>query len=463
MNVSHFSTLRWLSVLAVYVSGLVLIIGSESATESAGSSFWTWVSGSNTVNQSGTYGTQGVAAVGNVPGARANAVSWIDASGHRWLHGGSGYDSAGAYGSLNDLWRYDGTLWTWVSGSNTVNQSGTYGMQGVAAGSNVPGARSGAVSWIDSSGHFWLHGGSGYDSVGSNGRLNDLWRFDGTNWTWMSGSNTVNQSGSYGTQGVANAANVPGARSDAISWRDTINNLWLFGGIGRDSGGTENYLNDLWKFDGANWTWISGSDIVHQNGVYGAKGVAAAGNVPGSRYSSVSWIDATSNLWLFGGIGRDSVGTVGRLNDLWRFDGTYWTWVSGSNNANQSGTYGTKGVAAVTNVPGARYSAASWIGSNGHFWLFGDHGYDSAGSLGRLNDLWRFDGTNWTWMSGSNTVNPMGVYGSQGTAAASNVPGARIGAVSWKDASGGFWMFGGDGYDSAGSLGWLNDLWRYQP
>jgi hypothetical protein len=218
-------------------------LGSSAA---ASYNTWTWVSGANTVNQSGSYGTQGVAAVTNVPGARSSAVSWIDAHGNLWLFGGGGYDSAGVTGTLNDLWKFDGTHWIWVSGANMVNQTGSYGTQGVAAAANVPGARSSAISWIDASGNLWLFGGDGYDSAGVTGTLNDLWKFDGTHWTWVSGANTVNQSGSYGTQGVAAAANVPGARSSAISWIDASGNLWLFGGLGYDSAGGRGNLNDLW-------------------------------------------------------------------------------------------------------------------------------------------------------------------------------------------------------------------------
>ena len=46
-----------------------------------------------------------------------------------------------------------------------------------------------------------------------------------------------------------------------------------------------------------------------------------------------------------------------------------------------------------------------------------------------LNDLWEFSPTTkeWAWMSGSNTPGAIvyGVYGTQGVASASNVPGAR--------------------------------------
>ena len=56
--------------------------------------------------------------------------------------------------------------------------------------------------------------------------------------------------------------------------------------------------------------------------------------------------------------------------------------MSGSNQANQAGTYGIKGQASSTNVPGARYGAVSWVDSNDDLWLFGGVGYDSVGNLG---------------------------------------------------------------------------------
>jgi len=63
------------------------------------------------------------------------------------------------------------------------------------------------------------------------------------------------------------------------------------------------YLNDLWKFDGNDWTWIKGSNTGDQNGVYGTLGVPNSANNPGSRQSSTSWIDSQNNMWLFGGSG----------------------------------------------------------------------------------------------------------------------------------------------------------------
>ena len=371
------------------------ITGQNFTSISKASTFigmWTWESGSDTCNQTGSYSSLGSTDPGNVPGARASSVSWIDNSDNLWLFGGFGYDPAGNVDLLNDLWKFDGANWTWVSGSKTSNQPGSYGTLGSADAGNVPGARSSSVSWIDSSGNLWLFGGYDYDSAGNVDLLNDLWKFDSVvskTWTWVSGSNTYNQVGSYGTKGSAGTGNVPGARSSSVSWKDSDGNLWLFGGWGYDSAGNVGLLNDLWKFDGVSkWTWISGSNTYNQAGSSVGVGVTAASNIPGARQYSVSWIDSSNNLWLFGGIGYDFAGNVNLLNDLWIFDGTNWTWLSGYG---QAGSYGTIGVAATGNTPGARSRSVSWIDSTGKLWLFGGYDYDSAtNDGGYLNDLWSY-------------------------------------------------------------------------
>jgi alpha-tubulin suppressor-like RCC1 family protein/beta-lactam-binding protein with PASTA domain len=417
---------------------------------------WTWVSGSDAASQYGVYGTKGVPSSDNVPGARSSSVSWIDSNGNFRLFGGNG-NAANESGRLNDLWKFDGDNWIWVSGSNARNQYGVYGTKGVAASDNAPGARYGSISWMDASGNLWLFGGSGY-AVSGSGYLNDLWKFDGDNWTWVSGSSTINQVGVYGTKGAAASGNMPGARAYSVSWLDGSGNLWLFGGYGYAASG-EGYLNDLWKFDGTNWTWVWGWSTINQIGVYGTKGAAASSNVPGARSGSVSWIDSSGTFWLFGGYGFAASGS-GRLNDLWKFDGTNWTWVSGSTGCGQYGVYGIKGVPASGNVPGARNFPVSWLDGSDNLWLFGGIGYAASGSAYYLNDLWEFDGANWTWIGGGDTISENGVYGTKGAAAWDNVPGARSGLVSWVDASGKFWFFGGYGYAASG-MGYLNDLWRF--
>jgi hypothetical protein len=48
------------------------------------------------------------------------------------------------------------------------------------------------------------------------------------------------------------------------------------------------FLNDLWKFDGEEWVWISGSNTTNQYGVYGQKSIPDSNNIPGARYIAVS-------------------------------------------------------------------------------------------------------------------------------------------------------------------------------
>jgi N-acetylneuraminic acid mutarotase len=447
---------------------------------------WTWMSGTNKGNQPGIYGTQGVSSVANVPGGRYGAVSWIDSSGNLWLFGGTGYDANINTGLLNDLWEFNPLtqLWAWMGGSRTivapgVSQPGVYGSQGVPASTNIPGGRTGATSWTDGGGNFWLFGGDGYDSTGNHGGLNDLWVYvpAAKTWTWISGSSTVGttgggQSGVYGTQGVPSTTNVPGGRSGAISWVDSSGNLWLFGGYAEGTGLT---LNDLWEFSPTNksWAWMSGSEPGYGlNGVFGTKGVASSTNVPPSLSDAASWIDDAGNLWLFGGfnstqncINCSSNGYTG--NNLWKFSPSSetWTWVGGSGDSLYTpGTYGTQGVASSSNIPGERSGSISWVDKSGNLWLFGGGGNGNIagyGDAGDLNDLWVFNPTidTWTWMSGSDGVYPRGSYGTQGLSSSTNAPYGRSGAIGWIDNSGNLWIFGGDSW----LYGLGNDLWRYQP
>jgi N-acetylneuraminic acid mutarotase len=150
--------------------------------------------------------------------------------------------------------------------------------------------------------------------------LNDLWRYDPATglWTWMAGSNTAAATGAYGTRGTASAGNVPGARYQAVAWTDPYGDLWLHGGQGIDGSGTSGQLNDLWRYrpSAGTWAWMSGSSSVGAAGIYGTKGLASGGNVPGSRAAATGWTDGGGNLWLFGGTSDVS---GGKLNDLWKF------------------------------------------------------------------------------------------------------------------------------------------------
>lgn len=289
-----------------------------------GTGEWTWVGGSDDLNQPGVYVDvyKGYPYPDHQPGARSGSISWVDKDGYLWMFGGYGYDGSGTEGWLNDLWVYNiaSREWAWVSGSSARNQPGVFGEMGVPDAFNVPGSRKNSISWIDEEGNLWLFGGFGYDGNGSLGHLSDLWRYDLVErvWIWVSGSDMKDQIGMYDEP-----FDNPGCREGSISWIDDDGYLWLFGGFGQAStyspiGGR---LNDLWRYDplGDNWTWVSGSKFMDQPGVYGTMGELGPFNVPGARQDSISWIDSLDFLWLFGGEGYDKNGDYGNLNDLWRF------------------------------------------------------------------------------------------------------------------------------------------------
>jgi len=288
-------------------------------------------------------------------------------------------------------------------------------------------------------------------------------------WNWISGSETADAVGVYGTMGVAASSNVPGAREDAVTWIDGDDNLWLFGGYGVDSTGYPGRMSDLWKFDPAaqDWTWVDGSPVRDQAGIYLTPGEPHPAAEPGARNGAVSWTGADGNFWLFGGLGLDQNGSIGQLNDLWKFDPATgeWAWMGGGSVRYQPGTYGDQGVPDPSNVPGARTGAASAVDAAGGFWLFGGYGYDAAGEKGRLNDLWKYDPATpeWTWISGGDEVGQQGVYGEVTVPDPANVPGGRNEALAWIGLDGFFWLFGGDGLDFSGYRGKLSDLWSFDP
>jgi hypothetical protein len=520
---------------------------------------WTWIDGTKTSGTvaSPLYGTVATSApttipnpYTNTPGGRYGAAGWSDTHGNLWMFGGKGWELSGSQSpstldeAMNDLWVcpvvvsvvVDQCQWQLVGSFDPTAVAGppatTFGAALIANAQNenqigiytnignavpyptpVPGGRYGAATWTDAAGNLWMFGGNGNSST-SRGLLNDLWEFNASSynpasynnvtgapftasagvWTWEGGPNATNQAGVY--TGAAGSL-VPGARVNAVSWKDNAGNFWLFGGYGFDGNSNEGFLSDLWEYTGGNWVFVSGSKTTNVNGTYGTQGTPLGTNLPGGRQEAVGWADASGNLWLFGGEGLDSVGTAnGILNDLWvyKISTNQWTWVAGSTTANQTGEYGlqpfvgppsTTGAAGTVGLatgatgtfPGSRWGASAWVDQGGNFWLFGGWGLDSGATNGNgaLNDFWVYTpnanpdlaGT-WTWVKGSNTGSQNGNYGNLTRPYATYylfTPGGRSNATSFIDSLGELWLFGGQGYDSTSTTGngSLNDMWRYLP
>ena len=297
--------------------------------------------------------------IGNTPpSARVGAVAWTDNTGNAYVFGGNFYNNGFNY--YNDLWKFTTNNTTWTQLTNVTM---------------APSARYGAVTWTDNVGNSYVFGGANDNS------LNDLWRFNGTNWYQVSANGT---SGS------------PSARYGAVSWTDNAGNAYVFGGYFYYNG--NNYLNDLWKFDGTSWTTVNN-----------------AGTPPSVRYGAVSWTDNFGNAYVFGGYNG-----ITYLNDLWKFNGTSWTTV------NNAGT-----------PPSVRSGAVVWTDNVVNAYVFG--GYNG---ITYLNDLWKFDGTSWT------TVNNAGTP-----------PSVRYGAVAWTDNAGNAYVFGGYNDNYYNDLWKFNGRW----
>ena len=449
----------------VNASGEFLIYGGygKSTSSSTGplADLWSWdgtkwkyLKGSTTIGSGGYRDIKGYAHSFFYPRARYGGASWLDKDGAFWVLGGYARipNASNSSDRVNDLWKWENEMWTWVKGDYEFGINGIYGNKG-GNNTGMPSARKNAANGKSTTA-MWLYGGLGYDKNGDQGYLSDLWMKDDENgsWTWVNGSDLKDVAATNGTKGTANASNTPGKREGALLWANG-SNVWLFGGS-YESGGTTYYLNDLWKWDGTNWTWISGSSSANASGVY-----TGSNQVPGGRIGNASWIDNSGYLWLFGGLGYDKNGDVGRLNDLWFYAGGNWYYSKGDDVKNASSVHGTKGTSSTASKPGARAGSSYWKGPDGKFWLFGGDGYDENGDYGSFNDVWKLDGITWTWMYGEKTRNSSGNYGTQYVEASTNVPGARKASTAWQDDNGFTWVFGGYGKDDNGITGRLNDLW----
>ena len=438
---------------------LILLISTSAKTQSG---IWTWMHGPTAANEPGIFGTQGISSPSNRPPNLYEAATITDIQGDFWLFGGN--NSTTVYSS--DVWKYDPLIneWTWIKGSGLGNQAGNYGILGIAAPSNNPGARAnGFCTWVDGNGDFWIFGGYGYDDFGAIGPLNDLWKYQpaSNNWTWMKGPNTTYSLGNFGSQGIPTPTNLPPSRCETKACWVSQNGLelWFYGGIGDVLGITDTY-SDIWKYDilTNEWTWMAGPNTTNNLPIYGNQGVASPGNSPGGRMVYSKWRDLSGNFWIFGG--RNHVPANSVFGDLWKFDpvSLQWTWVSGSSTVNYPGVYSVYCDPNSNSFPSARWENPScWVDSCGRFWMHGGAPYSTASK----NDMWCYDSNSnkWIWVFGTNLLSQPSIYGILGVPAPTNIPSGRYGSPSWTDNQGNLWLWGGTELTSP--IRMKSDMWRF--
>jgi hypothetical protein len=219
-----------------------------------------------------------------------------------------------------------------------------------------------------------LHGGHDANNL----QISDTWTWNGSRWLLMSPSQLPPR----------------GGYDQPMAWDATRGQVLLFDWTG---GGMPPELNELWAWDGANWARLSISSA--PSGVAQYPG-AMAYDSPRKSLVLFGHVGSTPTTWTFDGTtwsksstasgsgsayftmatdeARSRVVTFGENGDTWTWDGTAWT-------AQNPG-----------HAPSARHGAAmTYDPIRRVVVLFG--GYDtSSGSMRELNDLWTWNGNDWT-------------------------------------------------------------------
>jgi hypothetical protein len=216
--------------------------------------------------------------------------------------------------------------------------------------------------------------------------------------------------------------------------------------------------------------------IITQNGPFN---FVTPVNINGQYSLSVISFPSTQNegctLWNYKGVATANVTSI--LVDCAHDD---WTWIDGGKTAGVYGTpqYGsfpttppTTTPNPYTNTPGTREGGAAWTDASGNLWLFGGLGFELSGNVtpdtlsGYLNDLWECpivsgdDQCQWQLLE-TPVAGKFPIAQHEDIPTSGSLPGGRFGTGTWTS-GGNFFLFGGQGVDSAGHIGLLSDLWQY--
>ncbi|HYR27907.1 MAG TPA: hypothetical protein VEU30_05545, partial [Thermoanaerobaculia bacterium] len=178
---------------------------------------------------------------------------------------------------------------------------------------------------------------------------------------------------------IATTRNKPDVRRfSALVYDDNIKKVVLFGGY---DVATQNFKDDTWTWDGANWTEVRN-------------------NKPPNRALHAMWYDPLQKRTiLYGGIGRESIENhVDRFSDMWAFNGTGWTKLT------------------IANTPGPRLGPQYAVDpATGKVLLFGglkaeytDPDEEETGTQFYDNETWQWDGgaNSWTKLTPATSPRP---------------------------------------------------------
>ena len=253
-----------------------------------------------------------------------------------------------------------------------------------------------SIVYDDAGGRILITGGSSpYENGNCCAMFNDLWSFDGTQWTalppsgpQMSGMRLAFDSRarrvvSFGGwingqsqtflralerdawTALAPLTEMPAAEP-GFAYDSKRNRFVAFGG----SGGRGQTNGDTWEFDGSAWTKVV---------------PAGAGTPPARQAFVMTFDERRGRTVVFGGMGVATPPTPPPpMGDLWEFDGRAWMKIDAANG------------------PSPRHSAgATYDSKRERVIVFG-----GLGASGMLGDLWAWDGRAWTKLTDASPAGP---------------------------------------------------------
>lgn len=366
------------------INGSFYIFGGQVSETSLRSDLWRMIGGlwynlaPVTVSELGNYqGTYVAVGRNGYPACRQGASHWIDPDNSLWVFGGTTVSLNGSISwPLNDLWRFrlenvDNRLtgiWTWMSGNRNTEQGNPR--------SDVPAARTNAVSWTYNNKYYLFSG-----KLANGTATNDVWMFDPQTRAWTQVND--NQEGSPDSY--------PFPRSGATLAYDS-SFMWVFGGRRTD----DSFLNDLWKYSPASGEWTLESFNSLSNGSY-PRSPGLVGSPP-ARESGCAWIDSSGTFWLHSGF-RSPVNDTNGIyyGDFWSVDLSINTksfvWQGTSTTLDFPSTVN------VTGSPGPRAYAACMQNEDSLYFLGG------RTAFGSRNDIWLLDNNECAINNGGCTTN----------------------------------------------------------
>ena len=212
----------------------------------------------------------------------------------------------------DDTWAWDGSAWTQLSPDTS------------------PPARHGHSMAYDAATQTTILFGGIQSSL-----LDDTWQWNGTDWSQLSPTDSP-----------------PSRRFPTMAYDDDTQQVILFGGTNEnDTSGPA--INDMWAFDGTNWTELTPNTL------------------PPVRFFSNLTYDAGHHYLLLYG-GTDNVAPF--LFDTWTYDGTNWTQQE------------------PIHQPDVVQGVMQYDATRGTVVLFGTKNTNSVED----GETWEWDGTDWT-------------------------------------------------------------------